>query len=366
MTTTTTSTTTTTTTTLTTTTNDDHDNHDDNHDDNHNDENTAKHHCIALHCVRQSHVHFGRYINKMTSTTATPFGPAPNLTEHFKQALNMTRNQFQSGSNPLGASTQMGVNAPQFSNFGTPQNGISTPVVPLTTTVDGNFEAFSTLQQPQGHSDGITGWIKSNSTLIIIISSVVIIGLGFYFVWLKYRKSPEHFTQGQVIPARQQIDSSSIGRPFFNFNDVSQSQSQQFTPQRPLSQQRPPQLPPQTMSSIDEKTDNIRGNEQQMSQRGAEFANPSFVSQMIPVSTRISSPSQPPAQQQQAPQPPAQQQFQQQPAPTQAMQIPINQPVPTQSMQIPISQPVPTQSMQIPIPPPPIVPVSDPNFTALS
>lgn len=317
----------------------------------------------------------------MTSTTATPFGPAPNLTEHFKQALNMTRNQFQSGSNPLGASTQMGVNAPQFSNFGTPQNGISTPVVPLTTTVDGNFEAFSTLQQPQGHSDGITGWIKSNSTLIIIISSVVIVGLGFYFVWLKYRKSPEHFTQGQVIPARQQIDSSSIGRPFFNFNDVSQSQSQQFTPQRPLSQQRPPQLPPQTMSSIDEKTDNIRGNEQQMSQRGAEFANPSFVSQMIPVSTRISSPSQPPAQQFQQPPVPTQamqipisqpvptQAMQipiNQPVPTQSMQIPISQPVPTQSMQIPINQPVPTQSMQIPIPPPPIVPVSDPNFTALS
>ena len=344
----------------------------------------------------------------MTSTSAAPFGPAPNLTEHFKQALNMTRNQFQSGSSPLGASTQMGISTPQFSNFGTPQNGAASAAlgsgVPGSTPVgiDGNFEMSPALlhHQPSiAPAGGLVNWIKSNSTWIIILSSIVIVGLGLYFFWWKNRKLPEHFTQGQISSQRQ-MDPIHQRQPFMQqqvrqhelqptyMNEYSET-NQRFNP-RPLNQQRQqPQQSPQFMSSMDEKPENIRGNEQQMSQRGAEFANPSFVSQMMPVSTRISSPqSQPQSSQTSVPPPqpqsqPSQQQIQlpiSQPQiqipipisqPTQPqIQIPISQPT-QQQIQIPVSQPT-QQQIQIPvsqptqsIPPPPIVPVSDPNFTAI-
>ena len=290
------------------------------------------------------------------ATAAAPFGPAPNLTEHFKQALNMTRNQFQGGSNPLGASTQMGVNAPHLSNFGAPQSGMAS-----TPAVDGNFDLPSSLHQQQHtSSNNLLDWVKTNSTWIIIISSAIIVGLGVYFYWWRIRKSTEHFSTGQNLALNQ---ADLVHNRQSNQMDDYSDRTQRFIPQRPLHQQRPQQQTqqnaqnPQPFSSIDEKKDNIRGNEQQMSQRGAEFANPSFVSQMMPISTRISSPSQPPSQ-------PQQQQSMQIPIsqPAQPMQIPISQTTqPTQSMQIPVSQLTqPTQS----IPPPPIV-SSDPNFTAL-
>jgi FtsZ-interacting cell division protein ZipA len=348
----------------------------------------------------------------MTSTTAAsasaaPFGPTPNLTDHFKQALNMTRNQFQSGSNPLGASTQMGINAPQLSNFGAPQSGtMSAP------TMDGNFD-MSLIHNQQWI--GWAGWIKSNSKWIIVISLIIIVGLSCYFFWLKYRKSSEFFTQRQsTMTPRQSMQQGEFtdgnNQRFVNMNTQrqqqqhpQQQQQQQQQQQKTFAQQQTfpqSQKIPQSFSSMDEKQDNIRGNEQQMSQRGAEFANPSFISQMMPVSTRISSPqSQPQAQsyaqapqqtqpqsyaqapQQtqpqsyaQAPQQTQPQSYAQAPQQTQtltSMQIPISQPQAPQtqtltSMQIPISQQAPVQSA---IPPPPIVPitapVSDPNFTAL-
>ena len=313
----------------------------------------------------------------MTSTTAAsasaaPFGPTPNLTDHFKQALNMTRNQFQSGSNPLGASTQMGINAPQLSNFGAPQSGTMSAQLGM----DGNFD-MSLIHNQQWI--GWAGWIKSNSKWIIVISLIIIVGLSCYFFWLKYRKSSEFFTQRQsTMTPRQSMQQGEFtdgnNQRFVNMNTQrqqqqhpQQQQQQQQQQQKTFAQQQTfpqSQKIPQSFSSMDEKQDNIRGNEQQMSQRGAEFANPSFISQMMPVSTRISSPqSQPQAQS-----------YAQAPQQTQtltSMQIPISQPQAPQtqtltSMQIPISQQAPVQSA---IPPPPIVPitapVSDPNFTAL-
>ena len=313
--------------------------------------------------------------------------PAPNLTEHFKQALNMTKMQYQSGSNPLTSATQMGVNTP-MQNFGSSgltsvENIGSADMLPVHEMTNNS------------NTGGMRGFIHRNSRFIIILSIIVIVGLGLYFFWWKKRKVSENFTQQEALGGtrgdRRQISSvygengemnqrtQRISNPRPQLNAVSQYFNQPQSQQVQNLQNLPSQFTP--------SSENIRDNEQQMAVRGAEFANPNFVSHMMPVSSRISAPqviSPPPPQTQPSHLPPqaqlqaqAQPQLQLQPQ----IQIPVSQPqiqipISQPQFQIPISQTQSTtqsepQQIQLPIspsvPPPPIThaPVSDPNFTAI-
>jgi hypothetical protein len=311
----------------------------------------------------------------------------PNLTEHFKQALNMTRSQFQSGSTPLNSATQMGVQ--QLNSFGSgsssgPGSGPGGLNSKLNTTefIPENFnnhDMGKSISIVQPESNFLVDFYN-NYNKVILIGFIILIGCyaGYVYWWRpKYgygnsnndNLNVEEMTNGianteNTIHRRPHDPNSHKLKRVLNYNPQLQPQNQ---PQ--LQSQFQPQLQSQLQSQPQPLNDNIRLNEQQMAMRGAEFANPQLVSQMMPVSTRLTqstqqvvSPQQPPVPQQ-VPQQVHQQVPQQ-----------IHQQVPQQVSQsvIPppqinvVSQPVSNDKIQLTdVNPIQTLPISDPNYTAI-
>ena len=278
---------------------------------------------------------------------------SPNLTEHFKQALNMTRNQFQSGSTPLNSATQMGV---QQSNSATQmgvQQSNSFGVGGLNST---NFNNGKSLNITDGMTENLNGdgikptnffvdfYNKYNKVILISIVIVVCFYIGYKYWWHpRYGDSVsvEQITNGiSSNTSQRQHDRIKRQNYYSNLTQPQQQQlpqqQQQQQPQQQLPQQQSQQQLPQQQSQQQlqqPSDDNIRLNEQQMAMRGAEFSNPQFVSHIMPVSTRL-----PQQQQQQVSIP--QQVVSPQQQPQQPQQV-----VSPQQMSIP-----PPQQMSIPPP----------------
>lgn len=327
----------------------------------------------------------------------------PTLTDHFKQALSMTRSQLQAGPSPLTSASQMGVGSSPFVNPIT--NAPFATNVPLPATQDAVYGSPALPGDAAEYSGGggISELLFSYGKWILL--ALLIAGaVGAYF-WWKKRKIPssddlvEELTNNlnDLHPQR------SIQRPIHRLNNQNTNPSalvnHPFGPSRfsanPPTSPLPPILnQPQTIP------ENLRDNEQRTSVRGAEFSNPSIMSQMVPMSTRLKPPeptqSMPPTDLPRQPQlqqlPVQQQQFQQQP-PVQQQQQSFQPPVQEQSIPSlpPISVPTPPISApptqlvapSLPVSQPPIsadVPISstqgpqmvqsssnqaDPNFTAI-
>ena len=342
----------------------------------------------------------------------------PSLTDHFKQALNMTRSQMQSGPSALASATQMGVGS---GGGGGGMFGISSPPQPTGVRPamevyggggnggnygsggnGGNYGSGGSGGNGGNYGaetggNGLMGCFQSYGKWIFL-AVVALAGLAFYFWWKKRQTnggksnlSSSDVTEDMQVASRRPINRQHPGgfdpnrtgmNTGFNptrFGPVPPSPTQQPPPwaqtqQVPL---QPPQfqLPPPTATSPPE---NVRGNEQQGLVRGAEFSNPNISSHMIPMSTRVKSqetvqtippqdlsgvaPSRPPSQvSATVPHPQLGQQLQQQQ--TQQLQQQLQQQQ-TQQLQQQVQQPPP---LAVPISAP-VLPSSpptgnDPNFT---
>lgn len=349
----------------------------------------------------------------------------PTLTEHFKQALNMTRSQMQAGPSALTSATQMGVTSGlSGGGFGGP----SPPPPPLlnVAAATGVRPDMAVYGSGGGHGsgtvsnentgNGLMGYFQSYGKWIFLVV-VILAGISFYFWWKKQQRlknGKSNFESDLVedmqVALRRPLnrqhpngaDSEGGSRNFINapFNPS------RFGPVPPQSSQTQqvllhPQLPPTSISP----PENLRGNEQQGLVRGAEFSNPNISSHMIPMSTRskpqesvqnippqdlrgavpsarppsqVSSTVPNPQQQQQISYPPNPQQLSPPPNPQQLSYPPNPQlDQQQQQQQLPLSPPPPQLDQQPQVvvsSPPPLplaVPISepvsthDPNFTSV-
>jgi hypothetical protein len=347
-------------------------------------------------------------------------GNVPTLTDHFKQALSMTRSQLQAGPSALSSASQMGVNGLNLNlnvpGALNPMGSVSVPAVQpnaalntfanLQTRPDivygaGQGHGQGALPNPSESSSGFVGAIQSYGKWIFLLL-IVVAGVGAYF-WWKKRQSKD---QGSVaeemqMPGRRPIHRSSGGMgggmgtgmsiPIVSGGGggggggenvgggSSVSPPLRFQPGPSQKTQSPQPMP-----------ENLRDNEQRGSARGAEFSNPSMVSHMMPMSTRVKPTEQTqnlPPQDVANPQPPpprAPQNTQQPLPPVQSslsviptaanqppMSLPISQPPnqpPNQQVNYPPSQvpdlPISPQPTQLPQSTPP-QPNADPNFTVV-
>ena len=297
------------------------------------------------------------------------------LTDQFKSALSMGRNQMKASPNPLQSSSQIGVNP--HHQFQSPLPQFQSPHVQQM--------AFGSKQSMGEIGGGVSGdpaaatspstpsFFSQYGRWLIAIAVIAVVCL----VFIMWRRRQSMFGKGGGCDSEEAMFSRIRDRD--GTNDISQFYS------RPLQyqHQRQFQQPMMSMSisdrnvlplaSMPQRTDqpnspmmtpqnqpprNLRENEQfvgSVGQRGAEMANPAAINSMMPVSTRLgdSSPQQqfqPPQQQfqppQNQPQPMNQPQNQNQP-PSQTQSQPMNQPNAV-TFQQPMNQP-PSQNQPQPM-----------------
>lgn len=320
-------------------------------------------------------------------------GNVPTLTDHFKQALSMTRSQLQSGPSALSSASQMGVNGLNLNVPGAlnPMGSVSNPsaVHPnaaLNTLANlhnrpdivygaGQF-GQSGLQNPSESPSGFVGAIQSYGKWILLFIIIMAGVVGAYLWWKKRQgKIQDNIAEDMQMPGRRPIHRSSGGMgggmgtgmsiPIVSGggNNVPPSS---FNPSRfhPSMYQNPQSPHPMP--------ENLRDNEQHGAARGAEFSNPSMVSHMMPMSTRVKPAEQTqnlPPQDVSNPQPsrtshhiqqPSQQQVTQQPLSQFQSSLPgippVSQPINPTSTNLPISQPQnqpPNQQVNYPVGHPP-------------
>lgn len=288
----------------------------------------------------------------------------PTLTDHFKQALSVTRAQMQAGPSPLTSASQMGVGSNPFAN----QINTSHPV-PLTANVQlppVQDVLYGAPQLPNGDvaesSGGIFELFMSYGKWILL-ALLVAGAIGAYF-WWKKRKSEDIVEDLANRITDDLPPQRSIQRPIHRLNNPPNLLTNQpFGPSRFSA--NPPSSPLPPVSNIQPQSlpENLRDNEQRTSVRGAEFSNPSIMSQMVPMSTRLKPPE--PTQSM-----PPTDLPRQQPLPTQQPLLTQQQPILTQQQPILTQQPVPTQPLNFQPPPvlapplqavQPILPLSEPT-----
>jgi hypothetical protein len=274
------------------------------------------------------------------------------LTDHFKQALNMTKTQLQNGPSALTSAAQMGV------TFAPPNNYPQTygAGVRDISGIDGLNYPFQQQQQE-------TFFSKYGKWIFI---AVVIAGGLFLWMWWKRRKNSieESMQQQRPLIRRQRPP---LPPPTQQFNP-SQQQHQHQHQQQPLSIRPPP-------TEYNQQTRDIREREHDVGNRGAEYTNPLLaMSPMVPVSTRLSDGSgeglnsnpQPmphPQQQPYHPPPPVSSQSQTSPPPVSSQpSFPVSSQPPSLSPPIssqPSSPPPQPHANPLPV----SSPQADPNFT---
>jgi hypothetical protein len=324
----------------------------------------------------------------------------PTLTDHFKQALSMTRAQLQAGPSPLTSASQMGVGSSPFVNPVTNAPFTSNvPLPPVQDAVYGSPALPGDVAESSG--GGITELLFSYGKWILL--ALLIAGaVGAYFWWKKRKVASSDDLVEEITNNLNDLSPQrSMQRPIHRLNNQNTNPSSfannPFGPSRFSANPPTSPLPPIIPNQPPSVPENLRDNEQRTSVRGAEFSNPSIMSQMVPMSTRLKPPeptqSMPPTDLPRQPQlqqpPPVQQQsFQQQPpAQEQMMQSlpPISMPSPPISASMPPISAPPTQLVapSLPMSQPPVsvdVPISstqvpqmvqsslnqaDPNFTAI-
>ena len=284
------------------------------------------------------------------------------LTDQFKSALSMSRNQMKASPNPLQSSSQIGVNPhhqfqsplPQFQSphvqqmaFGSKQS-----MGEMGGAVSGDPAVVASSSSPSTPS-----FFSQYGRWLIAIAVIAVACL----VFIMWRRRQSMFGKGGGGDSEEAMFSRIRDRD--GTNDISQ-----FHP-RPLQyqHQRQFQQPMMAMSISDrnvlplasmiQRTDqpnspmmtpqnqpprNLRENEQfvgSVGQRGAEMSNPAAINSMMPVSTRLgdSSPQQQFQPPQNQPQPMNQPQNQNQPP---SQNQPMNQPS-VVTFQQPQNQPQP-------------------------
>jgi hypothetical protein len=328
-------------------------------------------------------------------------GNVPTLTDHFKQALSMTRSQLQSGPSALASASQMGVNGINGSGTLNPIGSVPAAVHPnaalntlanLNTRPDivygaGQGQGQGGLSNPAEHSNGFMEAIQSYGKWILLLI-IIVAGVGAYFWWKKRQgKSKDNVSEEMHVPGRRPIHRTSGGMggglgTGMSITIVSGGGGNNVPPPPPPPSFNPSRFQPssyQNPQSPQPMPENLRDNEQQGTARGAEFSNPSMVSHMMPMSTRVKPTEQTqnlPPQDISNPQPPRVTQPAQQPLPppiqTSLPAIPpVSQPI-NPPINLPISQP-PSHVPDLPISPQPTQPPQstppqpnvDPNFTVV-
>ena len=348
-------------------------------------------------------------------------GSVPTLTDHFKQALSMTRSQLQAGPSALSSASQMGVNGLNLNVPGTmnPMGSVSVPAAQSNAALNtlanihtrpdlayGAGQGQGVFQNPSESPSGFAGAIQSYGKWILLLL-IVVAGVGAYFWWKKRQsKSQNNITEEMQMPGRRPIHRSSGGMggglgtgmsiPIVsggggggNVGGGNVGGGSNAPPTFNPSRFQPG--PSQHTQSPQPIPENLRENEQRGAARGAEFSNPSMVSHMMPMSTRVKPAEQTqnlPPQDIANPQPPRTPQNTQQSLPSiqsavpSVSQPPVNLPIsqqpnqpsnqpsnqaPNQQVNYPVGQPS-NHVPELPISPQPSQPLqasADPNFTVV-
>jgi len=268
----------------------------------------------------------------------------PTLTDHFKQALSMTRAQLQSGPSPLTSASQMGVGNSPFVN---PVNNGLTVNVPLPPAQEVGVFGSPTTSEPSAGNGTFTDILMTYGKWVLL-ALIVAGAIGAYFWWKKRKAVEEDVVEG--ITTNDQSPQR-FTRPIQRFNNNHNNASPlRLTTTLPPSSIATSPLPPTNNHS----PENLRDNEQHSSLRGAEFSNPSMMTtHMIPMSTRVK--PQEPTQEMPPTDLPRQSIM-----PSQSVQLQQSQPQQPQLQQLPpVSAPIPQQpQISLPIshqPPPQLV-----------
>jgi hypothetical protein len=348
-------------------------------------------------------------------------GSVPTLTDHFKQALSMTRSQLQAGPSALSSASQMGVNGVNLNVPGTmnPMGSVSVPAVQpnaalstfanLHTRPDivygaGQGHGQGALPNPSESSSGFVAAIQSYGKWIFLLL-IVVAGVGAYFWWKKRQgKDQGSVSEEMQMPGRRPIHRSSGGMGSGMGGGMGGGMSIPIVSggggggnagggggssvPPPFNPSRFHPGPSQHTQSPQPMPENLRDNEHRGVSRGAEFSNPSMVSHMMPMSTRVKPAEQtqnlPPQDIASPPPPRASQSTQQQSLPPIQSSLSVTSSVNQPPMDLPISHPSaqsstqpsnlpPTHVPELPISQPPTQipqsappqPNADPNFTVV-
>lgn len=324
---------------------------------------------------------------------------ATTLTDHFKQALNMTRTQLQNGPSPLSSASQMGITSdrllptnlytsspPYDSMFGAGNADLGQQQAGLHFGAGGGGVGMGGGGNVSGGVDAKPGFFSKYGTYIVIGFVLLAVGYALWTWWKKRQLAKQNQNQNQSQSTERFNNSSNYShanRPLYasklptlhtppKMLPTSSTSSPSLSPMGQIPSFMPPdsqtfqqeftQSLPSNDSSFQPLTSfppsrDIREREQGIGNRGAEYSNPNIVvSQMVPMSTRVSTSTDsrvneipPPATIQPQQQLPFQQQPQQLPTSQQQQQqqLPIHQQIPiTQQQQLPIQQ----QPQQLPAP----------------
>jgi len=252
------------------------------------------------------------------------------LTDHFKQALNSTKAQIHQGPSVTTSASQIGV-GPQMVH---PQPAPTIVQEPrISHTANPSFGAANNVTYPSEQLVGImsnepTFWCKYGNTILIIsMALVVVIVLGIYW-WRRKGCSDEE--EKILNPRRGRSRNTQYTREPFIQPPPQPSNGSNMPPnhQRPPPPPVPQQTPPPSQYLNRQGGDSLKDQEQPMSLRGANMANPAFTSASHerPQPTRgVSNLKDVHNQPQQFPQPPQNlQQQQQQPQSQQQPQLYTN------------------------------------------
>jgi len=330
-----------------------------------------------------------QYLPNVNNTTT--------LTDHFKQALNMTRNQMQNGPSALSSASQIGLNVPHTNpammttNHQIPTQTTNLPLLsrPLADMPFGAREAL--MNEMNAHSSEESGSFLQKYGKWIFLIVVIIAGIGFWIWWKKRQNGNDsNSEENMIVRQRRPLNRPGMGGNNNN-NNAPPSMAELsgmgpnfaemygsrlvHSPQEDMNYGGVPHkdnygVPP-TVTQFQSKQSMREIENKSIDNRGAELSNPSFISSMRPINTRLdTSPSasqvstMPPQNnpqsmlrpstnpQQQVPQYPPQQQVPQYPPQQQAPQYPPQQQAPQyppqqQAPQYPPQQ-VPQQVPQYP------------------
>lgn len=316
-----------------------------------------------------------------------------SLTDHFKSALNNTKAQLFQGPSLAGHMT-----APH-STFGSPDVVGPPPIIPIMQTqpvqvaqpiqvaqpmaqpvqVAQPVQATLLVPQADAQTSSFQTFWKQHGNKIIFAAILLIAAAIVFFWWFRRNRSRSSLEIEEIDePEEQQRPRRNISRPSQeSFRLPAQLPSAaQTTQARPAALPQPSNLtlPAQPQQN---PTHSLKDQEQSMSVRGADFANPALVAagQMRAMSTRgnaeTRTPLQPPVQQQpiqpvqqqQPPLPPIQQQ--QQPVTAVDLNATVVQVIPTaQSTTLPPDAQAPPVALPS-APTATALPSNDPNFFIL-